>query len=209
MGLDYGKLVYGKTGTENNYELGVIGDTVNTSARLEAINKQYKTNILMTETIMNRTRKDLKKLNPHLSYYKVDKVRPKGKKIPKELYTILASNGLQSRFLGANKYLKNSNLEKIQEIMDNFTKGIKLWEDDSRKSRIIARKKWIDTLKLIKQAYAIEPIPTMEKYISRIVTINEFEEYKRDKEKWFKKAHHEIQEPAEDWIKYKFIEIEK
>lgn len=205
IGLDSGKIVYGKTGTENNYELGVIGDTVNTSARLEAINKQYQTNILMTEIVMKKTRNHLKSLNPVLSFYKVDKVRPKGKKVPKELYTILANNGKQSRFLGADKYVTNLSLGNIQNIMNSFTENISLWKYDN----IIAREKWINTLDEIKIAYKLEPIPTMEKYISRIVTINEFEEFKTDKKSWFKKNNHEIQEPSEDWIKYGYIEIEK
>ncbi|MGL1894644.1 MAG: adenylate/guanylate cyclase domain-containing protein [Spirochaetaceae bacterium] len=217
VGLDYGKIVYGKTGTENNYELGVIGDTVNTSARLEAINKQYQTNILMTETVRNNTKNNLKDMNPHLSFYKVDKVRPKGKKVPKELYTILGNNGVQSRFLGNNKYINNDALSHIQKIMDSFTAGISLWKSysiaktvvDKKQFRAIALKKWEDTLQAIKTAYLEEPIPTMEKYISRIVTVTEFEEYKSNTKLWFKKDSHQIQEPSDDWIQYGFIEIEK
>ncbi len=217
VGLDYGTIVYGKTGTENNYELGVIGDTVNTAARLEAINKQYKTNLLMTETVVEKTLNDLKTLNPHLTFYKVDKVRPKGKFVPKELYTILVNNGTQSRFLGSQNYVLNINLKNIQLIMDNFTNGITLWKDfyqeadenERVKKHKIALDFWNETLFKIKKAYQQEPLPTMEKYISRIVTINEYELYKSDKESWFKKIRHEIQEPSEDWIKYGFIEIEK
>lgn len=217
VGIDYGQIVYGKTGTENNYELGVIGDTVNTAARLEAINKQYKTNILMTETVVERTNEELKKLNPFLSFYKVDKVRPKGKKEPKELFTILANNGKNSRFLGSERYIKNSNLKQIQLIMDSFTKGISLWQDysaaktakEARMKRVEAHNKWSDTLILLKEAYKREQIPTMEKYISRLITVTEYEEYKNNKEVWFSRDFHEIQEPSEDWINYGFIEIEK
>lgn len=217
VGIDYGQIVYGKTGTENNYELGVIGDTVNTAARLEAINKQYKTNILMTETVVDRTKEELKDLNPHLTFYKVDKVRPKGKKVPKELYTVLVNNSKQSRFLGSESYLKNSNLSQIQLIMDSFTEGISLWQDysnaktakESRERKVDAHNKWSDTLILIKEAYKREEIPTMEKYISRLITVTEYEEYKLNRDYWFKKDFHEIQEPSEDWIKYGYIEIEK
>lgn len=217
VGIDYGQIVYGKTGTENNYELGVIGDTVNTAARLEAINKQYKTNILMTETVVERTKEELKKLNPSLHFYKVDKVRPKGKRVPKELFTVLANNGKHSRFLGSDKYLKNSNLGQIQLIMDSFTNGISLWQDyskaktakEARERKVEAHNKWSDTLILIKEAYKREQIPTMEKYISRLITVTEYEEYKTNQESWFNKDYHQIQEPSEDWIKYGFIEIEK
>lgn len=207
VGLDFGKIVYGKTGTENNYELGVIGDTVNTSARLEAINKQYQTNILMTEAVMEKTKDQIKNLHSGLSFYKVDKVRPKGKKVAKELYTILANNGKESRFLGAEKYVTNRSLKNIQNIMDSFTEGISLWKNKDNYNK--AHDKWSDTLKYIKKAYKVEPLPMMEKYISRIVTNNEFEEYKTDKESWFNKNNHEIQEPSDDWIKYGYIEIEK
>lgn len=209
VGLDYGTVVYGKTGTDKNYELGVIGDTVNTSARLESINKQYQTNLLMTETVMEKTKHQLQGLNPQLSFYKVDKVRPKGKKVPKELYTILANNGKQSRFLGANDYMNNINLKQIQNIMESFTNGISLWKEESENSNSLGRSKWIETLSQIKNAYKKEQIPTMEKYISRIVTVTEFEEYKTDKDSWFAKEKHEIQDPSEDWIKYGYIEIEK
>ena len=217
VGLDHGKIVYGKTGTENNYELGVIGDTVNTSARLEAINKQYQTNILMTETVMEQTKVQLNNLNPHLAFYKVDKVRPKGKKMPKELYTILGNNGTKSRFLGADRYISNKSLNNIQAIMNSFTNGITLWKSYKEATTTVKGKelynialtKWKDTLTQIKIAYKSEHIPTMEKYISRIVTVNEFEEYKTDKELWLSKKEHEIQEPSDDWIKYSYIEIEK
>lgn len=217
VGLDHGMIVYGKTGTENNYELGVIGDTVNTSARLEAINKQYQTNILMTETVVQKTKDAIKTMNPHLSFYKVDKVRPKGKKVPKELFTILINNGKQSRFLGADKYVTNYSLKNIQNIMDSFTEGISLWKDydetveviPKNRKHQIARKKWTDTLNDIKLSYKKELIPTMEKYISRIITVNEYEEYKTDKDLWFEKEEHDIQEPSDDWIKYGYIEIEK
>ena len=49
----------------------------------------------------------------------------------------------------------------------------------------------------------------MDKYISRIVTINEFEDYKNNRQNWLNKNNHEIQEPSEDWINFGFIEIEK
>lgn len=207
VGLDHGLVVYGKTGTDKNYELGVIGDTVNTSARLESINKQYKTNLLMTESVVERTKNHLKVLNPQLSFYKVDKVRPKGKKNPKELFTILANNGKHSRFLGADDYITNSSLKYIQNLMESFTESVSLWNAGSDNK--LAYKMWIDTLNNIKAAYKKEAIPTMEKYISRIVTVTEFEEYKIDKDSWFDKNHHEIQEPSDDWIKYGYIEIEK
>lgn len=217
IGIDSGKVVYGKTGTDNNYELGVIGDTVNTAARLESINKQYQTNILITETVKDKMKPLLKSLNPQLSFYKVDKVRPKGKKEPKELYTILANNGKQSRFIGSEKYVSNKSLKYIKTIIENFTDDISLWKEtlnaksssEYAKLHKKSKDRWVKTLKEIKKAYLIEPIPTMEKYISRIVTINEFEEYKTDRDRWLKKETHSIQEPSEDWIKYGFIEIEK
>ncbi|MBN2619115.1 MAG: hypothetical protein JXR64_12450, partial [Spirochaetales bacterium] len=128
-----------------------------------------------------------------------------------------ANNGKHSRFLGADQYINNSSLIRIEKIMDSFTNGISLWQDmfNEQSTELktnkhkIALNKWKETLNLIKKAYLEEQIPTMEKYISRIVTINEFESYKTDKDLWFKKDEHEIQEPSEDWISYGYIEIEK
>lgn len=49
IGLNSGRLMLGTVGSQNRLDTTVIGDTVNAAARVEQMNKQYNSNILLTE----------------------------------------------------------------------------------------------------------------------------------------------------------------
>ncbi|MGI8431932.1 MAG: adenylate/guanylate cyclase domain-containing protein, partial [Chthoniobacterales bacterium] len=81
-GLNYGEVVFGNIGSAQKKELTVIGDTVNVTARLEGLTKDYGRNLLMGEGAAELVRDD------YLLQF-VDFVAVKGKKKALELYGVI------------------------------------------------------------------------------------------------------------------------
>ncbi len=50
IGINTGEMIVGNIGGSGKYEYTVIGDSVNLGARLESANKQYRTNIMISES---------------------------------------------------------------------------------------------------------------------------------------------------------------
>jgi len=59
IGLHYGPAVMGDIGTERNMAFAVIGDTVNTGSRLEALTRNLSCEIVASDTIVEAVRKEM------------------------------------------------------------------------------------------------------------------------------------------------------
>jgi adenylate cyclase len=56
VGVNCGEMVAGSVGTPNRMEYTVIGDVVNVAARIQALNKEYGTDILLSAEVYERVK---------------------------------------------------------------------------------------------------------------------------------------------------------
>lgn len=127
IGIHYGDAIIGMLGSRGTERLSVIGDTVNTAARVEAANKESDTFMLVSETAYEEVR-DRVEVHDYI------RVKLKGTSERSSLYEI-------SKVIGdtnAHKNLKTRVLEgtvwhrsfKSAEVLDKDKKVIQLFDKD-------------------------------------------------------------------------------
>ena len=82
VGLNSGPLMSGNVGSARRLEYTVIGDTINTASRVEALTKDYDASILLTEDVID----NLQERPDDLRF--VDEVVPRGRSTPVRLWTV-------------------------------------------------------------------------------------------------------------------------
>lgn len=91
IGINTGRAVAGNMGTDTIFNYTILGDCVNLASRLEGVNKEYGTLILVGEETWTR-------LNGAFEGREVDWIRVKGKARPVAIYELAAeAGGLDAR----------------------------------------------------------------------------------------------------------------
>ena len=83
IGINTGNMMVGNMGSDQRFDYTVMGDAVNLGSRLEGANKNYRTNILISEFTYERVKDEFVCME-------VDSVRVKGKTLPVKVYQLFA-----------------------------------------------------------------------------------------------------------------------
>ena len=111
FGLNTGLAIVGNLGSSDRLNYTAIGDTVNLASRLEAINKQYGTECVVSESIY-------KVCNRQFLFRPVDVVQVPGKKSSITVYEILASLQPESNYIAT---------EAERMLCQRFTQGYEFY----------------------------------------------------------------------------------
>ncbi len=103
VGVNTGLALVGNMGSDKRFDYTMMGDQVNTAARLEVVNKIYGTYTLISAATFQET-------DGLFFAREVDLVRPVGKKQPISLYELIGYKGETD--------------EKTAETVENYTKGL-------------------------------------------------------------------------------------
>ncbi len=113
IGLNSGPMVVGNMGSAQRFNYTVMGDNVNLASRLEGLNKDYGTHVLVSEATLQMAARAVKP-GEELLTRELDAVRVKGKKDPVRLFELRG---------------RGAPVAADQPLLDAYARGLKLYRE--------------------------------------------------------------------------------
>ena len=106
-----GEALVGNMGARDRMQYTCLGACVNLASRIEGLNKQYGTNILVGDAVRRKASRDF-------LFRRVDIVEAKGTSLPVTLYELMGERGEDAAFFIGTEQLKRAS--KYEEAFDFY-----------------------------------------------------------------------------------------
>ncbi len=127
FGLNTGIMIVGNMGGKDRFDYTVIGDSVNLASRLEGANKQYGSNIMISEFTYNHVKNKM-------MVRELDLIQVKGKSEPVKVFALLGPLDME-----LTEYQRTAN--------EMYHEGLKLYRE----------RKWEEAIAYFNQAIKLDP----------------------------------------------------